>query len=141
MPVPRDSGNPESVSVALVTEFQTEPEADILERLLEYGVRVRREVRPDGYGRVRKLEVVSRRLPGASRRDFGREKTRHTFRQGRIIGTCQRRNKPDFTAAELLQAGAGEPVSSKRNDPPDEPVAFRRALPACLSVSALDASC
>lgn len=51
--------NPESVSVALVTEFQTEPEADILERLLEYGVRVRREVRPDGYGRVRKLEVVS----------------------------------------------------------------------------------
>jgi hypothetical protein len=51
--------DPELAAVACVTDFQTEPESDILERLLEYGIRVRREARADHQGRARKFEVVA----------------------------------------------------------------------------------
>jgi hypothetical protein len=51
--------DPELPAVACVTDFQTEPESDILERLLEYGIRVRRELRQDHQGRVRKFDTVT----------------------------------------------------------------------------------
>jgi hypothetical protein len=44
---------------ALVVEFQTEPEGDVLERLLEYNVRVRRELRQVADGRSEKLPVAA----------------------------------------------------------------------------------
>jgi hypothetical protein len=51
------SQDSELLLAGLVVEFQTEPEGDVLERLLEYAVRVRRELRHVADGRSYKLQV------------------------------------------------------------------------------------
>jgi hypothetical protein len=51
------SQDSELLLAGLVVEFQSEPEGDVLERLLEYAVRVRRELRHVADGRSYKLQV------------------------------------------------------------------------------------